>query len=112
MAIQKNVWAPNVETWPRVSTPTIAQIVKSSMSTRRKLFLSLLFSSSASAVVVSRLESDAATGSPFRRVDGNLPRLYHAHAGGASRQAPSSAVLPARVEHAEGQLARQPGGIA
>ena len=69
IAIQKKVWAPKLDTWPSVSTPTIAQIVKSSMSTRRKLFLSLLFSSSASAVVTSTaaLTSGAAMGYPFRR---------------------------------------------
>src|SRR4029077_18948904 len=80
MAIQKNVWAPKLETWPSVSTPTIAQIVKSSMSTRRRLFLSLLFSSSASAVVVSTLDSGASTGRPFPSGVREYPRLYHVDA--------------------------------
>ncbi len=35
---QANVWAPNPDTWPSVSSPTRAQIVKKSMSNFRSDF--------------------------------------------------------------------------
>ena len=58
MTTQANVWAPNPDTWPSVSSPTSAQIVKKSMSNLRSDFWRCPFSSRAIAVVCSTTGSD------------------------------------------------------
>ena len=51
MTSHENVAAPKPDTWPSVSSPTSAQTVKRSMSSRRKCRWSFAFSSRPSAVV-------------------------------------------------------------
>ena len=58
MTTQANVWAPNPDTWPSVSRPTSAQIVKKSMSNLRSDFWRCPFSSRAIAVVCSTTGCD------------------------------------------------------
>src|SRR3954447_2347470 len=54
---QVKPWAPLEATVPSVSSPTNAQTVKNTMSKRRSDLTSLLFSSSASAVVCSTVDT-------------------------------------------------------